>query len=283
MDILNRVGMQNSKPMCTPLAADEKISLTDGDLLYAEDASSYQSVVSALQYLTLTRPNISFVVNKVCQFLHAPTTHHWSVVKRILPYLCGTCGLGLKINRSMSLLLSDFLDADWAGNIDDCHSTGGLAVFLGPNLVTWSARKQVTVPRSSTEAEYKVLANATAEVIWIQSILGELGVQLVRSLCLWCDNLGVTYMMANPSFHGRTKHIEVDFQFVREHVTSKQLDAQFTSSTDQVADGFTKSLPALKLEVFQLGQSCDRGGVLRNIMIVTILWYYSHDALPNLL
>jgi hypothetical protein len=132
------------------------------------------------------------------------------------------------------LLLSAFLDADWAGNIDDRQSTGGLAVFLGLNLVTWSARKQVTVPRSSTEAEYKVLANATVEVIWIQSILSELGVQLVRSLCLWCDNLGVTYMMANPSFHGRTKDIEVDFQFVREHVTSKQLDARFISSTDQV-------------------------------------------------
>jgi hypothetical protein len=123
MDILNRVSMQNYKPMCTPLATDEKISLTDGNLLSAKDATSYRSVVGALQYLTLTRPDISFAVNKVCQFLYAPTTHHWSAVKRILRYLRGTCVLGLKISRITSLLLSAFPDADWAGNVDDCRST----------------------------------------------------------------------------------------------------------------------------------------------------------------
>jgi hypothetical protein len=128
---------------------------------------------------------------------------------------------------------------------------GGLAVFLGPNLITWSARKQATVSRSSTEVEYKALANAIAEVILLQSILGELGVRLVRSPCLWCDNLGATYMTANLRFHGQTKHIEVDFHFVRERVTSKQLDVWFISSADQVVDGFTKSLPTLRLEMFR--------------------------------
>jgi hypothetical protein len=163
-------------------------------------------------------------VNKVCQFLHSPTTHHWSVVKRILRYLRGTCGLGLKISRSMSLLLTAFSDADWASNVDDRQPTGGLAVFLGLNSITWSACKQATMSRSSTKAEYKAHANVTTEVIWIQSILGELGVHLVWSPCLWCDNLGATYMTANPRFHGWTKHIEVDFHFVRERVASKKLD-----------------------------------------------------------
>jgi hypothetical protein len=97
-----------------------------------------------------------------------------------------------------------------------------------------------------------VFANATAEVIWIQSILGELGVRLVRSPCLWCDKLGMTYMTANLRFHGRTKHIEVDFHFVRERVASKQLDVRFISSANQAADGFTKSLLTSKLEVFHL-------------------------------
>jgi hypothetical protein len=128
------------------------------------------------------------------------------------------CGLGLKISCTTSLLLSAFSYADWAGNVDDRRSTGGLAVFLGPNLITWSTRKQATMSRSSTEVEYKALANATAEVIWIQSILGELGVRLVRSPCLWCDNLSVTYMTANPRFHAQAKHIEVDSHFVHERV-----------------------------------------------------------------
>jgi hypothetical protein len=142
MDILNCVGMQNCKPMHTPLAADEKLSLIAGNLLSAEDATSYRSVVGALQYLMLTRLDISFMMNKVCQILHDPTTHHWSVVKRILCYLRGTCGLGLQIRCCASLLLSAFLDAEWVGNADDRRSTRGMAVFLGPNLITWSARKQ---------------------------------------------------------------------------------------------------------------------------------------------
>jgi hypothetical protein len=93
--------------------------LTDGDLLSLADATSFQSVVGALQYFTLTRHDIYFSVNKVCQFLHAPTTHHWFAVKHILRYLCGTCGLGVKICRSPSLLLSAFSDADWASSADD--------------------------------------------------------------------------------------------------------------------------------------------------------------------
>jgi len=87
-------------------------------------------------------------------------------------------------------------------------------VFLGSNLISWSARKQATVSRSSTEAEYKALANATAKVIWVQSLLTKLGVHHPEAASLWCDNLGATYLSANPVFHARTKHIEIDYHFV---------------------------------------------------------------------
>jgi histone deacetylase 1/2 len=172
----------------------------------------------------MTRPDISFAVNKVCQYLHAPTVLHWTAVKRILRYLQYTMDLGMRIGKSPSTLVSAFSDADWAGCSDDRRSTGGFAVYFGPNLISWSARKQATVSRSSTEAEYKSLANATAEIIWIQSVLGEIGVEQPRTACLWCDNLGATYLSANPVFHARTKHIEVDFHFVRERVSNKQLE-----------------------------------------------------------
>jgi histone deacetylase 1/2 len=174
-------------------------------------------MVYALQYLTLTRPDIS-AVNKVYQYLHAPTTVHWTAAKRILRYVKHTMTVGLIFINSNSTLVSAFSDADWVGCVDDRRSTEGFAMFFGPNLISRSAKKQASVSRSSTEAEYKSVSNATAEVIWVQSLLAGLGVRQTQTPCLWCDNLGATYLSANHVFHGRAKHIEIDFHFVREPV-----------------------------------------------------------------
>jgi histone deacetylase 1/2 len=193
--------------------------------------------------------------------LHAPTTAHWTAAKRILRYVQGTLKVGLTFQKSSSSLLSAFSDADWAGCLDDRRSIGGFAIFLGPNLVSWSVRKQATVSRSSIEAEYKSLANATAKLIWVEAVLGELGVSLKVKPCLWGDNLGATYLSANPIFHARTKHIEIGYHFVREKVANKLLDIRFISSKDQIADGFTKALPVKELHNFRcnlnLSQGCD--------------------------
>ena len=159
--------------------------------------------------------------------------------------------VGLTFRKSSSTLICAFSDADWAGCLDDRRSTGGFAIFYGPNLISWCAKKQATVSRSSTEAEYKALANATPEVIWVQSMLKELGISEVHPPCLWCDNLGATYLSANPVFHARTKHIEIDFHFVRERVANKQLEDRFIPSRDQLADGFTKALPTSGFEEFR--------------------------------
>jgi histone deacetylase 1/2 len=257
-ELLSRVNMKICKAVDTPLSVSEKLSLTEGEALSSDDSTRYRSIVGALQYITLTRPDIAFSVNKVCQFLHAPTTVHWTAVKRILRYLKGTLSLGLRLSKSGSTMVSAFSDADWAGCLDDRRSTGGFAVFFGSNLVSWSARKQATVSRSSTEAEYKALADATAEVIWLQVLLTELGVSQSRAACLWCDNIGATYLSKNPVFHARTKHIEVDYHFVRERVARKLLDIRFIPSGDQVADGFTKSLSTRQLGIFRRNLNLDK-------------------------
>ena len=148
------------------------------------DNTKYRSMVGALQYLTLTRHDICYAVNKVCQYLHVPTTMHWTAAKSILRYIKHTADVGLTCVRSISTLVSAFSDDDWAGCVDDRRSTRGFAVFIGPNLISWSAKKQATVSRSRTEVEYTSVANATAEIIWVQSLLEELGVRLSQSTCL---------------------------------------------------------------------------------------------------
>jgi hypothetical protein len=141
-----------------------------------------------------------------------------------------------------STLVSAFSDVDWARDINDQRSTDSFAIFLGSNLNSWSARKKATVSRSSMEAEYKSLVNTTAEVMWVQSILKELNIASPSSTRLLCDNIGATYLSANPIFYARMKHIEIDFHFVREKVAKKLLEIRFISSKEQIADGFMKPL-----------------------------------------
>jgi hypothetical protein len=126
--------MIHCKPSPTPLPATEKLSKFEGKPLGMDDSTKYRSIVGALQYLTLTRPDLAFAVNKVCQFLHAPTSAHWTSVKRILRYVNCTADIGLKIPKRNSFVVSAFSDADWAGSIDDRRSTGGLQYFLAQVL-----------------------------------------------------------------------------------------------------------------------------------------------------
>nr|GEU35572.1 hypothetical protein [Tanacetum cinerariifolium] len=211
LELLQSAGLSNCNPMSSPMVTSSSLNLDDNTAF--SNPVKYRQVVCSLQYVTLSRPAITFAVNKVCQYMHAPTENHWCAVKRTLRYLHGnpdTC-------------LEPFLDADWAGDSDDRWSTGGFAIYLGSNLISWTARKQRTVLRSSTEAEYKALADTVAELTWLQALLNELGIRSSSTHILWCDNLGATYLSANPICYARTKHMEIDYHFVRKKVAQGDL------------------------------------------------------------
>jgi hypothetical protein len=153
------------------------------------------------------------------------------------------------LSCSSSFTFQAFSDADWAGDTDDRRSVGAYCVFLGSNLISWRSKQQATVARSSTEAEYKALADTAAELQWLQFLVAELGLHLSQSPTLWCDNIGATYLSSNPVFHARTKHIEIDFHFVRDLVSQKKLNVNFLSSRDQLADLLTKPLSAARFNL----------------------------------
>jgi hypothetical protein len=138
--------------------------------------------------------------------------------------------------------LSAYCDSDWAGSPDDRQSTSGFAIFLGNCLVSWSAKKQAVVSRSSTEAEYRSLAITTAELFWLCMLFKDLGVSLPTTPVLWCDNISALALTSNPIFHARTKHIEVDYHFIQDKVVNRDIVIKFINSSDQLANIFTKGL-----------------------------------------
>jgi hypothetical protein len=239
LDLLQETSMLGCKPCSTPVIAGSKLSTNSGSTL--SDPQEYRRLVGSLQYLTLTRPDICYAVNQVCQFMQAPRTEHLVAVKRILRYLKGTIGQGITIRPGPLSLFGAFCDADWAGCPDTRRSTTGFCTYLGPNLISWGSKKQPTVSRSSAEAEYKALAITASELMWLSYLLSELHIPFNLPIVLHCDNKSALHMAANPILHARTKHIEIDYHFVRDLVVNGTLCVRFVRSGDQLADIFTQS------------------------------------------
>ncbi|KAM1541138.1 hypothetical protein ACFX1Z_011089 [Malus domestica] len=240
-DLLTKSEMLLSKPCATPCFPYNRLLKDDGKPF--NNPALYRSLVGALQYLTFTRPDISFAVHQVYQFMQCPMESHFVAVKRILRYLRATQGCGIHYIKG-SLEITAYSDADWAGDPNDRRSTTGLVVFLGSNPISWSSKKQHTVSRSSTEAEYRALSTTAAELDWIKQLLVFLHVPISVQPVLFCDNLSAIALTCNPVQHQRTKHIEIDVHFVRERVARHDLQVHFVSSNEQFADILTKGLSA---------------------------------------
>lgn len=157
--------MVYAKPCPTSMVSNVQLSKFDGCPM--ENPREYRSVAGALQYLTITIPDLSYSVNKVSQFMANPLEPHWCAVKRILRYVPGTMDHGIHLIRSGHFHIVGFSDSDWASDIDDRLSTSGMCVYFGGNLVSWSSKRQHVVSRSSTGAKYRSLANTAAGIAWL--------------------------------------------------------------------------------------------------------------------
>lgn len=241
-DVIARAGMSDCKPFATPVDLKSKLSIHDGDPI--DNPTFYRSLAGALQYLTFTRPDISYAVHQICLYMHTPRQPHLHALKRIIRYLQGTLHYGLQLFKGQIDSLTAYSDADWAGCPDTRRSTSGYCVFLGPNLVSWSAKRQPTPSRSSCEAEYKGVANTVAELTWIRNLLFELHLPIKTASVVYCDNISSVYLSTNPVKHQRTKHIELDIHFVRDKVAIGEVKVLHVPTSLQYADIFTKVLPS---------------------------------------
>lgn len=240
-EILHSAGMSTCNPINTPLPL--RLDHVFQDTTPFAQPFYFRSLAGKLQYLTITRPDIQYAVNFVCQRMHSPTEADFGLLKRILRYLRGTSTMGLYLSKHSSLDVVSYSDSDWAGCRDTRRSTTGFSVLLGSNVISWSAKRQPTVSRSSTEAEYRALATTASELTWVSSVLRDLLVPQTRPAVLRCDNLSAVQLSANPVFHNRSKHFDTDYHYVRERVALGVLEVQHVPSHLQLADIFTKSLP----------------------------------------
>ncbi|GJZ45130.1 ribonuclease H-like domain-containing protein [Tanacetum coccineum] len=255
LEVLERAGMVHCNPSRTPVDTESKLGIT-GDVV--SDPTLYRSLAGSLQYLTFTRPDISYAVQQVCLHMHDPREPHFSALKRILRYVRGTLDYGLQLFSSSTTDLVAYSDADWAGCPTTRRSTSGYCVFLGNNLLSWSSKRQPTLSRSSAEAEYRGVANAVAETCWLRNLLCKLHTPLSSAMLVYCDNVSAVYMSCNPVQHQCTKHIEIDIHFVRDLVTSGQVRVLHVPSRYQFADIFTKGLPSSLFEEFRSSLSVRR-------------------------
>ena len=173
---------------------------------------SYQSIVGSLLYAAIaTRPDIAQAVGVVSKFCANPTQSHFTAAKRILRYLKGTVSLGLSYKKCADGILTGYSDADWAGDVDDRHSTSGNVFSLARGAVSWLSKKQATVALSTAEAEYVALSTATQEAIWLRRLLTDVGEPLEEPIVIHEDNQGAIAMAKNPVGHARTKHIDIRY------------------------------------------------------------------------
>jgi len=257
--VLHTFGFEEAKPAATPMEPGlclEKETLQTAE---TEAVQRYQSAIGSLMYaMTTTRPDIAFAVSTVSQFAQNPNDSHWKAVKRIFRYLRGTLDQGVTYGKSDDGPIG-YSDADWAGDRTTRKSTSGYIFMMYGGPVSWSSKRQSTVALSTCEAEYIAMTQAAKEASWLRILLTELGVSKTEAVKIFVDNQGAIALAKNPEFHTRTKHIDIQYHYVRQEVENGRIQLGFIDTDSMLADCLTKPLSRIKLQRFISGISMETG------------------------
>ncbi|GJY98579.1 retrovirus-related pol polyprotein from transposon TNT 1-94 [Tanacetum coccineum] len=245
LDILKRFGMENCDTVPTPMVEQAKLKL---DLVRKPiDHTDYCSIIGLLMYLTLSRPDIMFATCMCARYQANLNEHHVAAVKRVFRYLKGTINLGLWHPKDSGFDLISYSDADHAGCHLDRKSTSGSVHFLGDKVVCWSSKKQNCVSISIAESEYVVISGCCAQVLWMRTQLTDYGF-FYDKVPIYCDSKSAIAISCNPVRHTRTKHIDVRYHFIKDHVEKGTIELYFVGTKYQLGDLFTKSLPETRFK-----------------------------------
>ena len=242
--VLDRFQMSDCNSVSTPMETNLKLSKRE-DKATPDETQQYQRLIGCLEYAAMaTRPDITFAVHKLAQFASSPDASHFNAAKRILRYLKGSIEFHLVFNGSKTdkFQLIGYSDADWAGNTTDRKSIGGYCFYFNNSLISHMSKKQKTIALSTAESETHAAVQATKEAIWLRNILEELTFKQEEPTIIHCDNQAAIALSRNPEFHSRSKHVDIQYHFLRQHVEMKTVDLKFIRSEEMAADGLTKSL-----------------------------------------
>ncbi|GJS15694.1 retrovirus-related pol polyprotein from transposon TNT 1-94 [Tanacetum coccineum] len=245
LESLKKYGFESCDPVDTPMV--EKSKLDEDKEGKAVDPSHYRGMIGTLLYLTASRPDLQFAICMCARYQARPTEKHLNAVKRIFRYLKGTVHRGLWYPKDSSIALTAFADADHAGCQDTRRSTSGSIQLLGDRLVSWSSKRQKSAAISSTEAEYIALSGCCAQVLWMRSQLTDYGFGF-NKIPMYCDNKSAIALCCNNVQHSRSKHIDIRFHFIKEHVENGVIELYFVNTEYQLADIFTKALGRERIE-----------------------------------
>jgi hypothetical protein len=253
-NLIQQHGLQDSKPVSTPLNPGSRLSTSMAPQNDAEASEMsqypYISVVGSLMYLALTtRPDIAYAAGVLARFNSNPGLAHWQAAKHVLRYLKGTAEHKLVYRPSDSPEpFITYSDADHGGNPDNGRSTGGYVVKIGSGAVSWSSKLQSLVALSTTEAEHISAVEAGKEIIWMRNLLGELGFQFSGPSMLRMDNQSAIAVSKNPEHHGKMKHLSLRLFWLQDAVEQGLIAPTFVSTQNMAADIFTKALDRVKLQ-----------------------------------
>jgi hypothetical protein len=238
-DLLKRFGMKDAKPAKTPMGTDGHVDLNKGGK--SVDQKAYRSMIGSLLYLCASRPDIMLSVCMCARYQSDPKECHLVAVKRILRYLVSMPCFGIWYPKGSTFDLIGYSDSDYAGCKVDRKSTSGTCQFLGRSLVSWSSKKHTSVALSTAEAEYVTAGQCCAQLLWMRQTLRDFGYNLSK-VPLLCDNDSAICMADNPVEHSRTKHIDIQHHFLRDHQEKEDIEIFHISTENQLADIFTKPL-----------------------------------------